>query len=769
MATANPNLGAVRGYAGGGLISKLFGKSETVTEKFARQDAEFRAKHPERASAEPQAPAPGLGGIKGMISGSIKTNLQEREKAAGLKAGGMVKKCVTGGKITGPGGPTDDLVPIMASNGEFMIKASSAKVLGPKVLKALNDVGGKGVEREPGKMAGGGEVDQLAMSNRLMQQRNLQDATAQGLAAIPQDSQKTYAPEIGPSQIEMPQLKTGGMVRKMVVPHMAEAGSVDEARRRAEQLAQIPTGGRTAPAPDGLSNGNDFTRNVNTNLNALGGMSVVASVPLKAAQAGQGAIRSAMNAAPVLQNAVPRLAAPAVQAAQAAPDFIAGASGVAKVGGANLPAAVQGAGIPVAKATNVALQEGAKANQMAVGTRSLGNASAGAGMLDGQQAPLQPTTQSQPAAPSLNAPWYSPEYAKAANASDLNGLELERTRRAAGSQGDANDPLKNILLNGAVGESSASPTPATSPANAYNDPSRRLDVNYGAPAPTAPAPTAPAAAPVDEFSNAAISQRNPGGMVRKVVGADGRTTYSGSNISGDVSFQGADGNALPGRPGGGFMTYGGMSQEQIKSALTNPDGSAWTAGDNAIMAANIRDGVDKYRGTSRDPRNDPMNQPMTKDQRAARVKMAEIASRERQNAQTGAREQEQLGMTRTEHVAKMAREKQLADAQAEYLAAGDDPVKLKAAERKLMVLGGKQQAAVRAFAVPGGQGFNADGTPYTIASSVYDPDTKQFIQQGGPQGVQPAALPPKDKLVKGQTYPTPRGNAVWDGQQFTPV
>ena len=261
---------------------------------------------------------------------------------------------------------------------------------------------------------------------------------------------------------------------------------------------------------------------------------------------------------------------------------------------------------------------------------------------------------------------------------------------------------------------------------------------------TMPATTAAPGAsqtPVDEFSNAAISTRNPGGMVRKVVGADGRTTYSGSNISGDVSFQGADGNALPGRPGGGSMTYGGMSQEQIKSALTNPDGSTWSAGDNAIMAANLRDGVDQYRGTSRDPRNDPMNQPMTKDQRAARVRMAEVASQDKRYAQTDAREQAQLGMSRAEHTAKMATQKQLADAQAEYLAAGDDPAKLKAAERKLMVLGGKQQAAVRAFAVPGGQGFNADGTPYTIASSVYDPDTKQFIQQGGPKGGQ-AALPP---------------------------
>lgn len=474
MATANPNLGAVRGYAGGGLISKLFGKSETVTEKFARQDAEFKAKHPERAPT-PAPAAPGLGGIKGMVSGSLKTNLQEREKAAGLKAGGMVD---------------------------------------------------------------------------------------------------------------------------------------DELNRR---IAQIPAGG-TAPAPDGSNTGSDFTRNATNTAMALPG------------------VGGALAGGTALASAVPSIA----RGASATAPLLSKGLGMVKTAA---PYAVPAAG-------------------------------------------------------------YATLQAASSNASPMpTPSALEQVPVKPAAPGSATIP-----------ETTAAPSASQTP--------------------------------VDEFSNAAISTRNPGGMVRKVG-----NSYSGSNVSGDVSFQGADGNALPGRPGGGFMTYGGMSQEQIKSALTNPDGSTWSAGDNAIMAANIRDGVDKYRGTSRDPRNDPMNQPMTKDQRAARVQMAEIASRDRQNAQTGAREQEQLGMTRTEHAAKMAAQKQLADAQAEYLAAGDDPAKLKAAERKLMVLGGKQQAAVRAFAVPGGQGFNADGTPYTIASSVYDPDTKQFIQQPQGRAAQPAQAQPAPGAV----------------------
>ena len=43
----------------------------------------------------------------------------------------------------------------------------------------------------------------------------------------------------------------------------------------------------------------------------------------------------------------------------------------------------------------------------------------------------------------------------------------------------------------------------------------------------------------------------------------------------------------------------GMSKETIDRTLTNPDGSRWSAGDNATMAANLRDGIDRYAGTSR--------------------------------------------------------------------------------------------------------------------------------------------------------------------------
>lgn len=45
----------------------------------------------------------------------------------------------TGGHVRGPGGPTDDKIPAMLSNGEFVIKAKAVEKIGVKNLNAIND------------------------------------------------------------------------------------------------------------------------------------------------------------------------------------------------------------------------------------------------------------------------------------------------------------------------------------------------------------------------------------------------------------------------------------------------------------------------------------------------------------------------------------------------------------------------------------------------------------------------------------------------------
>lgn len=70
----------------------------------------------------------------------------------------------------------------------------------------------------------------------------------------------------------------------------------------------------------------------------------------------------------------------------------------------------------------------------------------------------------QAPAPSLNAPWYSPEYARAAGMSDKGGLELERMRAANAPAGlPANDPARRMLSTGTV-STGASIAPVTPPA-----------------------------------------------------------------------------------------------------------------------------------------------------------------------------------------------------------------------------------------------------------------------------------------------------------------
>ena len=221
-------------YQSGGLIGKIkgifsSGPEETMTQKFARQDAERAAKAgktappaPAPAASTPAAPSSAIGNYA--ADASLKEREAKAMKAAGLKKGGAVR---------GPGTGTSDDVPIMASNGEFMIKASAVKKIGIEALEALNAIGDK-------KGAG----------------------------------------------------KKRGAIREMAtgIPHMESAGSVDEAQRRAQVLANIPTGGNPqAPAvqPANWNTDTDLGRNVNNTIGALAPVAVAAPLAYGASRLGQ--------------------------------------------------------------------------------------------------------------------------------------------------------------------------------------------------------------------------------------------------------------------------------------------------------------------------------------------------------------------------------------------------------------------------------------------------------------------------------------------------
>ena len=58
--------------------------------------------------------------------------------AFGALNAALVGKFAEGGWIDGPGSGTSDSVPIMASHGEFMVKASAANA-SPNLLEAINE------------------------------------------------------------------------------------------------------------------------------------------------------------------------------------------------------------------------------------------------------------------------------------------------------------------------------------------------------------------------------------------------------------------------------------------------------------------------------------------------------------------------------------------------------------------------------------------------------------------------------------------------------
>ena len=156
--------------------------------------------------------------------------------------------------------------------------------------------------------------------------------------------------------------------------------------------------------------------------------------------------------------------------------------------------------------------------------------------LDRRAAVAQP--QAAPAAapaPSLNAPWYSPEYARAAGMSDKGGLELERMRAANAPAGlPTNDPARRILTTGTAStgaQSAAAATPvATAPVaqNPLRVQEAKLGLSNPGTAPTASAPTVPAGVPTRNAAGALTSLGAGtdvvGGIKKYVV--DGKTLYS---------------------------------------------------------------------------------------------------------------------------------------------------------------------------------------------------------------------------------------------------
>lgn len=467
---------------------------------------------------------------------------------------GAASVMADGGAIKGKGTGTSDEVPIMASNGEYMIRAAAVEEVGKEVLDAINKLGD---DNEPGEA---GEVEA-------------------------KDAKKGA----------MHEMATG-------VPHMNAAGPVDEAQKRAQMLAQIPTGGTGAgptpqPNPELSASSTELGRNVGNAFNAL--------APL--------------------------------------------AGGTALVNGASRLGSALGASTAVGK--------------LATGV-------------------------------SQAMPYVVPAV-------------------AAGSLGVAASPA----------------TPVATPA-------------APAPIPAAAKPAAPQPRPgAPNPASGSPDEAMPDGKVNVSKQANGVMSFSGKNISGQPQYTGSAANTMQ---GGAMNTMQAMPQAEINRALTNPDGSRWSANDNAIMAANIRDGVNPYRGTSRGiaeaAQNDLQNLALSPNGTPGKGNAMKLLAMQADDKRSAA--QQQIEKDRNAQTAQGQEldnksKQQVLDAQQEYLNAGDDPVKQKAAERKLMTLGNKQGKAPTFH--PGSRIKNVDGSETVTPAYVFDPSTMEAREVG--QSGQ-AALPP---------------------------
>jgi hypothetical protein len=121
----------------------------------------------------------------------------------------------------------------------------------------------------------------------------------------------------------------------------------------------------------------------------------------------------------------------------------------------------------------------------------------------------------------------------------------------------------------------------------------------------------PKLTPPDKAQNPGVQAQNPGVQAPSTFGApdpgarnlrQGNYTVPAGEFGPEDGIVYRNGNSFSGR---NISNYGaqnvvqGVSKEVLDRDLTNPDGSRWTAADNAIMAANQRDGVNPYLGTSR--------------------------------------------------------------------------------------------------------------------------------------------------------------------------
>lgn len=354
------------------------------------------------------------------------------------------------------------------------------------------------------------------------------------------------------------------------------------------------------------------------------------------------------------------------------------------------------------------------------------------------------------AGPSLNAPWYSREYATAANMSDKSGVDLERMRAAGATGIPRDDPMRRLAAVGTLSTGTAPATPAQPSPAAKPVPSGTSLVTAsqsqrgeggipGIPAPTTPAaPTttnqglgivrmdAPGASPL--FTNLPTNDPSNVGLMAR------RAAPSAQNVGAM--------DALAGRYEASTTAQAQamIDAEQAAASRMTP-GQAYLQQAQASMPS--LKGMTRLQAATAQQQFQDMNRV-----RGDAARLDQDAARTRQDAGLGmfrAQDEASTNDLRRKSVqSELDTKAQLDAARQEYLAAGDDQAKQKAAAKKLAAFGikdGQKEGGTWDSIVVGG-GVNEQGMKVGGTAMLYNKSTGEVRPIGEQQaqaGAKPAA------------------------------
>ena len=356
----------------------------------------------------------------------------------------------------------------------------------------------------------------------------------------------------------------------------------------------------------------------------------------------------------------------------------------------------------------------------------------------------------------------TPDQRAATETSRINTLASQEQARFNARQFAADNPGQTMPT------PAAPPTPqaAMATAPAYRP---AVDSQAANPQPRPDAPN-PASGSPDEAM--------PDGKVNVTRQANGVMSFSGQNITGQPQYTGSAANTM----NSGVITaqnQGAMDGIQARQDARDQGARNKMQYDAEVAGAQATNEAGRRMNLEYDLKNGNRNERLaaqailgSMDATAKDVRGNALTTRGQDITSRG----QDLNAAATSQNQKLAQSKdgreaassamdqkakqQLMDAQQEYLNAGDDPVKQKAAERKLITLGGKQP--------------NDKGQVITLPDTLGDQG--QVIRGGQavlmPDGtlVRPEQAKAQTQYETGKVYTDAKGNrAKWDGKAFVPA